>query len=61
MHYCDRKLTNGDMDPTEFIELLKRLSPLGVQWVVEWWRITGMVNYSFKDNYVPLVGFCRCS
>ena len=49
------------MHPIEFIEFLKCLSLLGVQWVVEWWRITDMVNCGFKDNYVPLVGLRRCS
>ena len=49
------------MDPTEFTEFLKRFSPLGVQWVVEWWHITDMVNQGFKDNCVPVVGFRHCS
>ena len=31
MHYCDHKLKNGEMDPVEFTEFLKCLSPLGVQ------------------------------
>ena len=43
------------MDPVEFTEFLKHLSPLGVQWVVEWWCIMDMVNRGLKDNYVPLV------
>ena len=46
---------NKEMDPTGFTELLKCLSPLGVQWVVEWWHITDMVNRGFKDNCVPLI------
>ena len=37
------------------------LSPLGIQWVVEWWRITDMVNRGFKDNCVPLFELCHCS
>ena len=57
-HYRDRKLTNKEMDPDEF---LMRLSPLGVQWMVEWWCITSMANHVFKDNYVPLIGFLHCS
>jgi len=32
------------MDLVEFIEFLKCLSPLGIQWVLEWWHITNMVN-----------------
>ena len=46
------------MDPDEF---LMRLSPLGVQWMVEWWCITSMANHVFNDNYVPLIGFLHCS
>ena len=49
------------MDPAEFTKFLKHLSHLGIQWVVEWWRIIDMVNYDFKDNCVPLVGLRRCS
>ena len=49
------------MDPTEFTKFLKRLSPLGVQWVAEWRRITGMVNRVFKDYRVPLIRLCHCS
>ena len=49
------------MDPAKFNEFLKRLTPLGVQWGVDWWRITGMVNRIFNDNCVPLIGLRRCS
>ena len=60
-YYHDRKPKNKEMDPAEFTEFLKRLSPLGVQWVVEWGCITDMVNCGFKDNCVPLVGLYCCS
>ena len=56
----DHKLKSKEMDPNEFTEFLKRLSPLGIQWVVEWWCIIDMVNHVFKDNCVPLVGLCHC-
>ena len=59
-HYRDHKLKSKEMDPNEFTEFLKCLSPLGIQWVVEWWRIIDMVNHVFKDNCVPLVGLCHC-
>ena len=49
------------MDPVEFTQFLKHLTPLGIQWVVEWWRITRMVNHVFKDNCVPLIGLRRHS
>ena len=49
------------MDPNELTEFQKRLPPSRVQWVVEWWRITSMVNRVFKDNYIPLVGLRLCS
>ena len=55
-HYHDRKLKDREMDPNEFTEFLRHLSPLGSQWVVEWWRITSIVNHVFKDNYIPLIG-----
>ena len=49
------------MDFDEFNEFLKHLSLLRIQWVVEWWCITAMVNRVFKDNCVPLVGLPHCS
>ena len=58
-HYCDHKLKDKEMDPAGFIEFLRHLSPLGVQWVVEWWHIIGMVNHVFKDNCVPFIGIHR--
>jgi len=60
-YYCDRKPKNKEMDPAEFIEFLMRLSPLGVQWVVEWGCITDMVNRGCKGNCVLLAGLFRCS
>ena len=54
-HPHDRKLKNKEMDPAEFTKFLKHLSPLSVQWVVEWWCIMNMVNHGLKDNCVPLV------
>ena len=49
------------MDFDEFNEFLKHLSPSRIQWVVEWWCITAMVNCVFKDNCVALVGLPHCS
>ena len=45
----------------EFTKFMKRNDVTDIQWVVEWWRISSMVNYSFKDNCVPLVGLRCCS
>ena len=45
----------------EFIKFMKSIEVSDIQWVVDWWRISGMVNCNFKDNYSPLVGFRRCS
>ena len=56
-HYRDHKLKSKEMDPNEFTEFLKCLSPSGIQWVVEWWRIIDMVNHVFKDNCVNWLGF----
>ena len=39
-HYHDCKFKIKKMDPAEFTQFLKHLTPLGIQWVVEWWRIT---------------------
>ena len=35
-HYWDHKLKDKEMEPTAFTELLKHLTPVDVQWVVEW-------------------------
>ena len=40
---------------------MKCIDVTNIQWVLEWWCISGMVNRIFKDNYVPLVGLRRCS
>ena len=56
-HYHDRKLKNKEMDPAKF---LKCLPPSGIQWVVEWWHIIGMVNHFFKDNCVPFIQLHCC-
>ena len=45
----------------EFSEFMKCIDVTNIQWVVEWWRILGMANRVFKDNYVSLVGLLRCS
>ena len=45
------------MDPAEFIEFLKCLSILGVQWVVEWWCITYMVNCASRITVFLWLGF----
>ena len=45
----------------EFTELMKCINVTYIQWVVEWWRILGMVNHVFKDNCVLLVGLHHCS
>ena len=39
---------------------MKHIDVSDIQWVVEWWRITTMVNCIFKDNCVPLVGLKHC-
>ena len=49
------------MDLDEFTEFMKHIKVLDIQWVVDWWRISSMVNHSFKDNCVPLVGLYYCS
>ena len=40
---------------------MKWIDVSNIQWVVEWRHISSMVNRSFKDNYIPLVGLRRCS
>ena len=60
-HYHDHKLKDRKMDLNEFTEFLRHLSPSGIQWVVKWWHIIGVVNHVFKDNCVPLIGLCHCS
>ena len=60
-HYRNRKLKDKEMDPTQLTELLKHLTSLDVQWVVEWWCIKAMSSCDIKKNRVPLVGLCHCS
>ena len=43
----------------EFSEFMKCIDVTNIQWVVEWWHISSMVNCNFKDSCVPLVGL-RC-
>ena len=43
----------------EFSEFMKCIDVTNIQWVVEWWHISSIVNYNFKDSCVPLVGL-RC-
>ena len=45
----------------EFTELMEHIDATDIQWVVEWWHISIMVQRSFKDNHVPLVGLHYCS
>ena len=40
----------------EFSEFMKCIDVTNIQWVVEWWHISSMVNCNFKDSCVPLVG-----
>ena len=40
---------------------MKHIDVTNIQWVVECWHISTMVNRSFKDNYVPLVRHRCCS
>ena len=42
-------------------KLLKRLTSTNIQWVVEWWCIEAMTSCRFKENFIPLIRFCRCS
>lgn len=44
------------MEPSTPTELLRHLTPMDIQWVVEWWRNKAMTNNSFKEDYVILVG-----
>ena len=60
-HYHDHRPKCVSMSFYEFTEFMKRNDVTDIQWVVEWWRISSMVNYSFKDNCVPLVGLRCCS
>ena len=60
-HYHDCKLKDKEMDLTWLTELLKRLTSLDVQWVVELWCIEAMSSCGLKENYLPLVGLCYCS
>ena len=60
-HYHDHRPKCVSMSFYEFTEFMKRNDVTDIQWVVEWWRISSMVNYSFKDNCVPLVRLRCCS
>jgi len=40
---------------------MKRIDVTDIQWIVEWWHISSMVNRVFKNNCVPLVGLHRYS
>ena len=60
-HYRDRRLKRDEMSFEEFTKFMKHIDVIDIQWVVQWWHISGMVNRVFKDNYVPLVGICHCS
>ena len=55
-HYRDRRPKRAKMSLDEFTEFMKHVEVSNIQWVVDWWRILGMVSHSFKDNCVPLVG-----
>ena len=59
-HYHDHKLKDKEMDLARFIEFLKNLSPLGVQWMVGWWRIEAMSSYDFKEKCISLVRLPHC-
>ena len=48
------------MDLDEFTKFMKHIEISNIQWVVDWWHISSIVNHSFKDNCVPLVGLCHC-
>ena len=56
-HYQDHKLTEKEMDA--LTELMKHLTPIDIQWVVEWWHIKAMTSYGFKEKCVILAGLCR--
>ena len=60
-HYRDHKLKDKEMDPTKLTELLKHLTSLDVQWVVEWWHIKAMSSCGFNEKCVPLVRLRCCS
>ena len=60
-HYHDCKLKDKEMDPTKLTKLLKHLTYLDVQWVVEWWHIEAMSSCGFNENCVPLVRLRRYS
>jgi len=60
-HYRDCKLNDKEMDQVKLTELLKHLTSVDIQWVVEWWRIKAMSSCGFKENYVSLVGLRHCS
>ena len=49
------------MDPTKLTKLLKHLTYLDVQWVVEWWHIEAMSSCGFNEKCVPLVRLRRYS
>ena len=59
--YHNRRPKHVEMSFDEFTEFMKHIDVIDIQWVVEWWRILSMVNRSFKDNCVLLVGLHCCS
>ena len=55
-HYLDHRPKRTEMDLDEFTKFMKCIEISDIQWVVDWWHISGMVNRSFKDNYVLWLG-----
>ena len=49
------------MDLAMPTELLRHLTSVDIQWVVEWWRIEAMTSCGFKENCIPLVKLRCCS
>ena len=47
-HYWDLKLKDKEMEPATFTEILKYLTLVDVQWVVEWWHIKAMASYGLR-------------
>ena len=60
-HYRDRRPKRTEMNFDDFTEFMKHINVSDIQWVVEWWHLSGMVNQIFKDNCVLSVGLHCCS
>ena len=59
-HLKDRRLWDV-LGFEAHVELMGHLKEVDIQWIVQWWHISSMVQSCCKDHCVTLVGLCCCS